>query len=196
MSERRSQITRKTRETQIQIELDLDGTGSYEIETGIPFFDHMLESFAKHGLFDLRLAAKGDLEVDLHHTVEDVGITLGQAVREALGSAEGIRRFGSCVLPMAESKVESSVDVSNRPYLVYRVELPNDRIGTFDVSLVEDFLYAFSQNAGLDLHVEQRYGKSPHHVVEAVFKGVARALRAAVELDPRVQGVPSVKGTL
>jgi imidazoleglycerol-phosphate dehydratase len=193
---RRAQLTRKTKETEIRIELDLDGGGSYEVSTGIPFFDHMIESFAKHGLFDLRLQAKGDLAVDLHHTVEDVGITLGQALREALGPAEGIRRFGSCVLPMAEAKVETSVDVSNRPYLVYRVDLPNDRIGSFDVSLVEDFLHAFSQNAGIDLHVEQRYGKSPHHVVEAIFKGLARALRAAVERDPRVQGVPSVKGSL
>jgi len=196
MSERRSRMTRKTKETEIRIELDLDGSGSYEVATGIPFFDHMLESFAKHALFDLRLEAKGDLEVDLHHTVEDVGIVLGEALREALGTAEGIRRFGSCVLPMAESKVEVAVDVSNRPYLVYRVELSNDRVGRFDVSLVEDFLYAFSQNAGLDLHVEQRYGKSPHHVVEAVFKGMARALREAASLDPRVQGVPSVKGSL
>ncbi|MBW2446914.1 MAG: imidazoleglycerol-phosphate dehydratase HisB [Deltaproteobacteria bacterium] len=197
MSERRrSQITRKTKETEIRIELDLDGSGDYQVATGVPFFDHMLESFAKHGLFDLRLEAKGDLEVDLHHTVEDIGIVLGEALREALGSAEGIRRFGNCVLPMAESKVEVSVDVSNRPYLVYRVDLPNDRIGSFDISLVEDFLYAFSQNAGLDLHVDQRYGKSPHHVVEATFKGMARALRDAVERDPRVQGVPSVKGSL
>jgi len=193
---RRSQITRKTKETEIRIELDLDGSGDYQVATGVPFFDHMLESFAKHGLFDLRLEAKGDLEVDLHHTVEDIGIVLGEALREALGSAEGIRRFGNCVLPMAESKVEVSVDVSNRPYLVYRVDLPNDRIGSFDISLVEDFLYAFSQNAGLDLHVDQRYGKSPHHVVEATFKGMARALRDAVERDPRVQGVPSVKGSL
>jgi imidazoleglycerol-phosphate dehydratase len=196
MSERRSRITRKTKETEIRLELDLDGSGSYEVSTGIPFFDHMLESFAKHGLFDLHVEARGDLEVDLHHTVEDVGIVLGEALREALGSAEGIRRFGSCVLPMAESKVEVSLDVSNRPYLVYRVDLPNDRIGSFDVSLVEDFLYAFAQNGGLDLHVEQRYGKSPHHVVEATFKGMARALRGAVERDPRVEGVPSVKGRL
>jgi imidazoleglycerol-phosphate dehydratase len=193
---RRAQLTRKTRETEIRIELDLDGGGSYEVSTGIPFFDHMLESFAKHGLFDLRLRAQGDLDVDLHHTVEDVGIGLGQALREALGSAEGIRRFGSCVLPMAEAKVETSVDLSNRPYLVYRVELPNDRIGSFDVSLVEDFLHAFAQNAGLDLHVELRYGQSPHHVVEAVFKGVARALRVALERDPRGVGLPTVKGAL
>jgi imidazoleglycerol-phosphate dehydratase len=143
MPERRSAIERKTKETEIRLALDLDGRGVYDISTGIAFFDHMLDSFTKHGLFDLQLSARGDLAVDLHHTVEDVGITLGQAFRAALGSAEGIRRYGSCVLPMAESKVEVSVDVSNRPYLVYRVELANDRIGGFDVSLVEDFLYAF-----------------------------------------------------
>ncbi len=189
-------VERKTRETEVNVEIDLDGSGEYEVATGIPFFDHMLESFARHGLFDLRLRAKGDLSVDTHHTVEDVGITLGQALRDALGSATGIRRFGTQVLPMAEAKVEVSVDVSNRPYLVYRVELENDRIGEFDVSLVEDFLYAFSQNAGLDLHVERRYGRSPHHVVEAVFKGTARALREAVALDPRESGLPTVKGAL
>ena len=196
MRERRSVLERKTRETEIRLELDLDGRGVHDVSTGIAFFDHMLESFAKHGLFDLRIAAKGDLAVDLHHTVEDVGIALGQAFRAALGSAEGIRRYGSCTLPMAESKVEVSVDVSNRPYLVYRVDLANDRVGAFDVSLVEDFLHALSQNAGLDLHVDLRYGRSPHHVVEAIFKGLARALRDAVEVDPRVEGLPSVKGAL
>ena len=195
-SERTASIVRKTKETDIQIEIALDGSGQYEVSTGIAFFDHMLESFAKHALFDLKIAAKGDLAVDAHHIVEDVGITLGQALREALGPAEGIRRFATQVLPMAEAKVEVSLDISNRAYLVYRVELTNDRIGDFDVTLTEDFLYAFSQNAGLDLHVERRYGKSPHHVVEAVFKGTARALRQAVELDPRVKGVPSVKGAL
>jgi imidazoleglycerol-phosphate dehydratase len=196
VASRVASLARKTRETEIRVELGLDGSGQYEVSTGIPFFDHMLESFAKHALFDLRLEAKGDLEVDLHHTVEDVGIALGQAFREALGSAAGIRRFGSCLLPMAEAKVEVAVDVSNRPYLVYRLELANDRVGDFDVSLTEDFLYAFSQSAGLDLHVELRYGRSPHHVVEAVFKGTARALRAAVEIDPRQQGLPTVKGAL
>jgi imidazoleglycerol-phosphate dehydratase len=194
--ERRAVLTRKTRETDIQLELALDGTGQYEVATGIAFFDHMLESFAKHAAFDLRLRATGDLSVDFHHTVEDVGIALGQALREALGDARGIRRYGFFVLPMAESRVDVALDVSNRPFLVYQIELLNDRIRDFDVSLVEDFLYAFSQNAGIDLHVELRYGKSPHHVVEAVFKGLARALRAAVELDPRITDVPSVKGTL
>ena len=195
-AERRAALTRKTRETDIQLELALDGSGQYEISTGIAFFDHMLESFTKHGAFDLRLRATGDLSVDFHHTVEDVGIALGQALREALGDARGIRRYGFFVLPMAESRVDVALDVSNRPYLVYQVELANDRIREFDVSLVEDFLYAFSQNAGIDLHVELRYGKSPHHVVEAIFKGLARALRAGVELDPRITDVPSVKGTL
>lgn len=194
--ERISSVSRKTKETDIRIELSLDGTGQYEITTGIPFFSHMLESFTRHSLFDLRLFAEGDLDVDLHHTVEDVGIALGQAFREALGSAEGISRFGSCVLPMAESKVEVSVDVSNRPYLVYKLNLANDRIGNFDTALAEDFMYAFSQNAGLDLHVELRYGKSPHHAIEAAFKGLARALRTAVEFDPRQTGLPSVKGSL
>ena len=193
---RRALVQRKTKETEIRVALDLDGSGSYQVSTGIPFFDHMLESFAKHGVFDLELAATGDLAVDLHHTVEDVGITLGQAVREALGDASGIRRYGNQILPMAEAKVEVAVDVSNRPYLVYRVPLDHSMIGTFDGRLAEDFLYAFAHNAGLDLHVELRYGQSPHHVVEAVFKGVARALRTALERDPRGVGLPTVKGSL
>ena len=189
-------VDRVTRETDVRVEIDLDGSGEYDVSTGIAFLDHMLQSFAKHSLFDLHLSAKGDLDVDTHHTVEDVGIALGQAFREALGSAAGIRRYGGAVLPMSEAKVEVSVDVSNRPYLVYRAEFDNVRIGTFDATLTEDFLYAFSQNAGLDLHVELRYGKNPHHIVEAVFKGVARALRVAVERDPRVKGLPTVKGAL
>lgn len=195
-SERTSTIVRKTKETDVHIELALDGSGQYEVSTGIPFFNHMLESFAKHALFDLKVAAKGDLEVDLHHTIEDVGIALGEAIRKALGSTVGIRRFGSCALPMAEAKVEVAVDISNRPYLVYRVELDNHRIGSFDPALTEDFLHALSQHAGLDLHVDMRYGRSPHHVIEAVFKGTARALRVALEIDPRQTGLPTVKGAL
>jgi len=193
---RTATVERKTHESDVRVEIDLDGAGEYNVSTGIPFLDHMLESFARHALFDLQLVAKGDLAVDTHHTVEDVGITLGQAVRRALGDTVGIRRYGFQVLPMAEAKVEVSLDVSNRPYLVYRVDLANDRIGGFDATLTEDFLYAFAQNAGLDLHVELRYGKSPHHVVEAIFKGLARALRIAVERDPRVKGLPTVKGSL
>jgi imidazoleglycerol-phosphate dehydratase len=193
---RTASVSRKTRETDVQVDIDLDGSGEYEVATGVAFFDHMLESFAKHGLFDLRLAARGDLEVDAHHTVEDVGIALGQAIRQALGTAAGVRRFASQVLPMAEAKVEVSVDVSNRPYLVYRVDLASERIGGFDAALTEDFLYALSQHAGLDLHVELRYGRSLHHIVEAIFKGTARALRAALERDPRMRGLPTVKGAL
>jgi imidazoleglycerol-phosphate dehydratase len=193
---RTASIERKTKETEINVQLNLDGTGEYEISTGIAFFDHMLESFTRHGAFDLRISAKGDLDVDTHHTVEDVGITLGQAVREALGSPAGIRRYGAVMLPMADSKVDVSLDISNRPYFVYQVKLENDRIGTFDASLAEDFLYAFSQNAGIDLHVDLCYGKNPHHVLEAIFKGFARALRAAVEYDPRMQGLPTVKDAL
>jgi imidazoleglycerol-phosphate dehydratase len=190
-SKRSAAVERRTAESDVRAEIDLDGSGDCEASSGIPFLDHMLESFAKHGLFDLRLTAKGDLAVDLHHTLEDVGITLGQAFRAALGPATGIRRFGSAVLPMSVS-----VDVSNRPFLVYQVELANTRIGEFDATLAEDFFQAFSQNAGLDVHVELRYGKNPHHVVEAAFKGLARALRSAVERDPRVKGLPTVKGAL
>ena len=194
--QRRASIERNTKETQIQVELDLDGSGNYDIATGVPFFDHMLESFARHGLFDLRVAAKGDIEVDIHHTVEDVGIVLGQAFRDALGTAAGIRRYASFVLPMAEAKVEVAVDISNRPYMEYRVEMQNDRIAGFDASLTEDTLYAFSQNAGVDLHVDLRYGKNPHHIVEAIWKGLARALKEAIEIDPRQTGLPTVKGAL
>ena len=193
---RKATISRKTKETDIHLALVLDGSGQYEVTTGIAFFDHMLESFARHSLFDLELKSVGDLEVDTHHSVEDVGIVLGQAFREALGSAAGIRRYGTAVLPMAESKVEVAVDISNRPYMVYEVELENNRIGDFDATLAEDFLQAVSQNAGIDLHVELRYGRNPHHIVEAVFKGLARALRYAVEIDPRETGLPTVKGAL
>ena len=197
MSELRvGKVHRVTRESDVRVEINLDGVGNYEISTGIPFLDHMLESFAKHGLYDLSVAAQGDLEVDTHHTLEDVGITLGQALREGLGSAEGIRRYASIVLPMAEAKVEVALDVSSRPHLVYRVELENHRIGNFDATLSEDFFEALSQHAGVDLHIELRYGKNPHHVVEAIFKAVARALRVALERDPRVKGLPTVKGVL
>jgi imidazoleglycerol-phosphate dehydratase len=193
---RLASVHRVTQESDVEVEVNLDGEGSYEVSTGIGFLDHMLESFAKHGLLDLRVAAKGDLVVDTHHTVEDVGITLGQAIRKALGNAEGIRRYGTQVLPMSEAKVEVSLDISNRAYMVYGVEMSNTRIGGFDATLAEDFFYAFAQNAGIDLHVELRYGKNPHHIVEAVFKGTARALRTALERDPRVKGLPTVKGAL
>ena len=195
-AQRRTTSERKTKETDIRMTLDLDGSGRYEVATGIPFFDHMLNSFARHALFDLELVAKGDIDVDTHHTVEDVGIVLGQTFREALGTAAGIRRYASVVLPMAESKVEVAVDISNRPYMVYDVRYENSRVGEFDATLVEDFLQAFSQNAGIDLHVQLRYGRNPHHISEAIFKGLARALRHAVEIDPRETGLPTVKGAL
>ena len=195
-AERRSAIARKTKETDIQVELNLDGAGVYQVATGVPFFDHMLESFAKHGLFDLTLRAAGDVEVDFHHTVEDTGITLGQAFREALGNAAGIKRYGSFVLPMAEARVEVAIDVSNRPFVVYNVDAQNRMVRDFDITLVEDFVRAFAQHAGLDLHVNRSYGDSPHHIAEAIFKAMARALRIAVEIDPRLQGLPTVKGAL
>jgi len=194
--DREALVTRKTRETDILVRLALDGSGICESATGMPFFDHLLEAFARHGLFDLQVQARGDLEVDQHHTVEDVGITLGQALRGAVGDGSGLRRFGSMRLPMADALVEIDLDVSNRPYLIYRVDLVRDWVGQFDAALVEDFLYAFCTNAGVDLHVTRVYGHNVHHVVEAIFKGLGRALDAATSLDPRVVGPPSTKGSL
>ena len=194
--ERSGSISRKTRETDIQVEIALDGGGTIEISTGIPFFDHLLDSFARHGLFDLRVAAVGDLEVDQHHTVEDVGITLGKAVRVACGDGSGLARFGSVRIPMADALLEVDLDVSNRAYLVYRVELPRDWVGQFDAALVEDFLYAFCMNAGIDLHVGLAYGHNVHHVVEGIFKGLGRALDRATQIDPRIQGPLTTKGKL
>ncbi|MCP4006180.1 MAG: imidazoleglycerol-phosphate dehydratase HisB [bacterium] len=193
---REGSITRKTRETDIQIDLQLDGSGDAQINTGMPFFDHLLDSFTRHGLFDLKVRAKGDLEVDQHHTVEDVGIVLGQALREALGDAAGLRRFGSSRIPMADARVSVDLDLSNRAYLVYRVDLRRNKVGEFDASLVEDFLYAFCMNAGIDLHVECAYGHNVHHIVEGVFKALGRALDEATALDPRIKGALSTKGSL
>ncbi len=194
--EREGRVSRKTRETDIQAEIQLDGTGVCEVATGIPFFDHLLHAFARHGLFDLRISAKGDLEVDQHHSVEDVGITLGQAVRLACGDGSGLVRFGSARIPMADALLRVDLDISNRPYLVYRVELRRDWVGQFDAALVEDFLYAFCMNAGLDLHVNLDYGHNVHHIVEGVFKGLGRALDQATRVDPRIEGPLSTKGSL
>jgi len=193
---REGRTNRRTRETDIQVGLGLDGTGQVEIETGMPFFDHLLHAFARHGLFDLELKASGDLEVDQHHTVEDVGIVLGQALRQALGDGAGVARFGSARVPMADALLQVDLDLSNRAYLVYRVELPRDWVGRFDAALIEDFLYAFAMNGGIDLHVERVYGHNVHHVVEGIFKALGRALRQAVMLDPRIQGPLSTKGSL
>jgi imidazoleglycerol-phosphate dehydratase len=194
--EREARVNRKTRETDIQIELDLEGTGQSAVDTGIPFFDHLLDSFTRHGLFDLRVAARGDLEVDQHHTVEDVGITLGQAIRTACGDGSGLTRFGSSRIPMADALLQVDLDLSNRAYLVYQVELPRDWVGRFDAALVEDFLYALCMNAGLDLHVTLAYGHNVHHIVEGIFKGLGRALDQATRLDPRIEGPLSTKGSL
>ncbi|HKC52685.1 MAG TPA: imidazoleglycerol-phosphate dehydratase HisB [Myxococcota bacterium] len=194
--DREASISRKTRETDIAVELRLDGKGEAAIETGIPFFDHLLDSFTRHGLFDLRVRAKGDLHVDQHHTVEDVGIVMGQALRKAVGDGAGLRRFGSARIPMADARILVDLDLSNRPYLVYRVELPRDWVADFDAALVEDFLYAFCINGGVDLHVERSYGHNVHHIVEGVFKGLGRALDEATTRDPRIRGALSTKGSL
>ena len=194
--DRQARVERRTRETDIAVDLALDGSGEAQIETGIPFFDHLLDSFARHGLFDLRVRAKGDLEVDQHHTVEDVGIVLGQALRKAIGDGTGLSRFGSARIPMADARILVDLDLSNRPYLVYRVELPREWVGNFDAALVEDFLYALCTNGGVDLHVERSYGHNVHHIVEGVFKGLGRALDAATRIDPRIKGALSTKGSL
>jgi len=193
---RKATVKRKTRETEIEVELKLDGSGSCDAQTGVPFFDHLLDSFSRHGFFDLRVRAQGDLEVDQHHTVEDVGIVLGQALREAVGDGSGLRRFGSVRLPMADVLAQVDLDLSNRPYLVYRVELQRDWVGGFDAALVEDFLYAFTTNGGVDLHVQLLYGHNVHHSVEAIFKGLGRALDRATQVDPRLEGALSTKGSL
>lgn len=194
--DRAATISRKTRETEIQVELRLDGTGEAEVRTGMPFLDHLLEAFARHGFFDLRVRAEGDLEVDPHHTVEDVGIALGQALRSAVGDGSGLARFGSARVPMADALVSVDLDLSNRPHFVYNVELVRDWVGHFDAALIEDFLYALSTNGGVDLHANLIYGRSVHHVVEGIFKGLGRALDQATRIDPRIQGPLSTKGSL
>ena len=194
---RRGKISRRTSETDISVELDLDGSGAFSIATGVGFFDHMLEQLSRHSLIDMRVEARGDLHIDDHHTVEDTGIALGQALARALGERRGIRRYASIDLAMDETLTSAAVDVSGRPFLVWRVAFPNAKIGTFDSELVREFFQAFSQHAGITLHVTNHYGLNGHHMAETCFKAVARALRAAVENDPRAAGaVPSTKGTL
>jgi imidazoleglycerol-phosphate dehydratase len=193
---RRAVVTRTTKETDIRLELDLDGRGRYEVETGIPFLNHMLELFARHGFFDLSVRARGDLDVDYHHTVEDVGLTLGEAFRQALGEKTGIRRFGEAAVPLDEALVQVVVDLSGRPFLAYDVEIRQAKIGSFDVELVHDFLLALTNQAAMNLHVRMASGRNPHHIVEATFKGLARAMDVATQRDPRVLGVLSTKGTL
>ena len=196
MTSRTATINRRTAETDIQLSLDLDGSGKANIETGVGFFDHMLTLLTKHGLFDLDVKADGDLHVDDHHTVEDVGICLGQAIAEALGDKAGITRYGSMTLPMEETLVTSALDLSGRMAFVYRVEFPSEKVGTFDTELVQEFWYAVATNCRMNLHLLLHHGANSHHISEALFKGTARALRTAVSLDPRQPGVPSSKGTL
>jgi imidazoleglycerol-phosphate dehydratase len=193
---RTAKIDRATRETQIRLELNLDGSGQGAWKTGVGFFDHMLELFARHGALDLTVEAKGDLHVDQHHTVEDVGICLGQAVRQALGDKAGIRRYGHFTLPMEETLATTAIDLSGRYFLVFQAEFASPKIGEFDSELVEDFFQAFAANALCNLHVLVHHGRNSHHVAEAIFKSTARALRMAIEADPRMTGVPSTKGTL
>ena len=194
---RQATIARRTKETQITATVDLDGTGASEISTGIGFLDHMLEQLARHGLLDIKLEAKGDLHIDFHHTTEDVGIVLGQAVAKALGDKQGITRYADVHLPMDETLTRVAVDVSGRPYLIWKVAFSQPKIGDMDTELFREWFQAFAQNAGITLHIENLYGENNHHIAETCYKGLARALRGAVALDPRQAGrVPSTKGML
>ncbi|WP_010138073.1 imidazoleglycerol-phosphate dehydratase HisB [Oceanicola sp. S124] len=194
---RNAQVTRSTAETDIHVVIDLDGTGQYECDTGVGFFDHMLDQLSRHSLIDITVTCKGDTFIDDHHSVEDVGIALGQALTKALGDKRGIRRYGDCHLAMDDSLLRAALDLSGRPYLVWNVDFPTDKIGSFDTELVREFFQAFSTHGGITLHVDKLHGLNSHHIAEAAFKAVARALRVAVESDPRKgDAIPSTKGTL
>lgn len=196
MGERRGQVHRKTGETDIHVEFNLDGEGKASLRTGVPFLDHMLTLFAVHGFFDLTIQARGDLEIDGHHTVEDIGISLGRALAQAVGERQSIRRYGEAHVPMDEACARVVLDLSNRPYLMYEVPLMNPRVGDFETELVPEFLRALSQHGGITLHVHVLYGSNTHHMIEAVFKALGRALDQAAQIDPRRGGVPSSKGVL
>ena len=193
---RRAVVTRVTGETDITVELDLDGTGTCSIDTGVPFFDHMLNAFGRHGLFDLTVRATGDIEVDAHHTVEDIGIVLGQAFTQALGDKASITRFSDVCIPMDETLVQAAVDISGRGQAYCDLPIPTERVGSFDTELAVEFFYAFARDARVTLHVRELAGANSHHIIEAAFKAAGRAMRYACELDPRVNGVPSTKGSL
>ena len=194
---RQSTIKRSTAETDITVEIDLDGTGSYANNTGVGFFDHMLDQLARHSLIDMKITAKGDLHIDSHHTVEDVGIALGQALTSALGDKRGIRRYGSCLLPMDDALLRTALDLSARPFLIWNVAIPTAKIGDFDTELVREFFQAFSTHGGITLHVDMLHGLNSHHITEAAFKSVAHAVRQATEIDQRKSGdIPSTKGAL
>ena len=194
---RTGSVSRKTAETEITVEINLDGTGSYDNQTGVGFFDHMLDQLSRHSLIDFKIRAKGDYHIDDHHTVEDTGIALGQALVAALGDKRGINRYGECHLPMDDAQVRAALDLSARPFLVWNVDIPTQKIGNFDTELVREFFTAFSTHGGITLHIDQLHGVNSHHIVEAAFKAVARALRTAVETDPRrASDIPSTKGAL
>jgi len=194
--DRKGRVERKTKETDIKVELELDGSGKAEVETGMPFLNHMLDSFSRNGLFDLKLKAKGDIEVDYHHTVEDVGLALEQAFKESLGDKQGIRRFGEASCPLDETLAKVVVDLSGRPYLSYNVKIRPGRVGNFDTDLPHEFFAAFANQLGMNLHIDVVRGENPHHIIEACFKAFARAMDMATQLDTRIQGVLSTKGTL
>ncbi len=193
---RKADLHRKTTETDIRLSLNLDGEGTYQIATGVPFLNHMLELFAKHGFFDLTLRASGDVEIDDHHTVEDVGLALGQAFREALGDKKGIRRFGEATVPLDEALVACVVDLSGRPFLAYNLQINQEKVGNFATELIHDFFLAFTNQLAMNLHFNMTQGRNPHHIIEAAFKAFARALSSATQPDPRVKGVLSTKGSL
>lgn len=196
MAARTGSVTRRTRETDIAVEWRLDGTGIADIATAVPFFDHMLDQISKHGITDLRVRTVGDIEIDAHHTVEDTGIAMGQALRQALGDANGIRRYGSAYIPFDETLAFAAIDVSGRPFLVFDAAFPRDKVGEFDTELVQEFFRALAFNAGITLHLKVEYGQNAHHMIEGLFKAFARALYDAAARDPRVQGIPSTKGSL
>jgi imidazoleglycerol-phosphate dehydratase len=194
---RTAELSRKTKETEVAVRLNLDGTGAYKVATGIGFLDHMLEQLSRHSLIDLAVSAKGDTHIDFHHTTEDTGIVVGQAVAQALGDRAGIVRYGSAIIPMDETCTRVSLDVSNRPYLIWKVNFTRPKLGEIDTELFKEWFQAFAQAAGITLHIENLYGENSHHIVESCFKGLARALRQAIEIDPRAaHAVPSTKGTL
>ena len=193
---RRAELVRKTNETDIELSFSIDGSGNANIETGVPFMSHMLDLFTKHGQFDLNVNAQGDIEVDDHHTTEDIGICLGQALQKALGDKKGIKRYGNAFVPMDEALAQVVVDLSNRPHLEMRADFPSQKVGTFDTELVHEFLWKLALEARMNLHVIVHYGHNTHHIIEAVFKALGRALDEATTIDPRIQGVPSTKGML
>ena len=194
---RQASVTRETAETRIELSVDLDGTGAYDVQTGVGFFDHMVDQLARHSLIDITLRCSGDLHIDDHHTVEDCGIALGQALAKAMGDKRGIRRYGECALPMDDAQVRCALDLSGRPFLVWNLAFPTDKIGTFDTALVREFFQALATHGGITLHLDMVHGFNSHHIAEAAFKAVARALRAALEVDPRkADAIASTKGML